>query len=68
MSATIILGGIVVVVVGGIVWLAYRSGKRAERSAGLKKHVEVRDEQLKAANNAPRTREEIIEALRERGL
>lgn len=68
MSATLILGGIALSVIAGICLLAYVAGKRAERQAGASKINDVREKQLEAATNAPKTKDEIVKALREKGL
>ena len=67
-SAYLIGGGIILSLVLAGWFLAYIGGKRAERDKGLAKHAEVRDKQLEAANNAPRTTDELVKAIREKGL
>ena len=68
MSATLILGGIVLslIAAGGV--LIWAAGRRSERAKGRDKALEVREKQLDAAVNAPKTDAEIIERLRTKGL
>jgi len=44
---------------------ARQSGRTAERYDQLKKITEIKDAQLRAALNAPRTRTELIDRLRD---
>lgn len=67
-SAYLIGGGIILALVGGIWVLAWASGRRSERQAGLVKVNKVREKQLDAATNAPKTKDEIIDRLRKTGL
>ena len=56
---------------GGVLWLVrkLRQGARdAHRVRELTEQVRVKDDQLDAANHAPRDRDELVERLRERGL
>ena len=56
---------------GAGLWLAQklRQGARdAQLVRDLKEQVRVKDEQLEAANHAPRNRDEFVDRLRERGL
>ncbi len=50
--------------IASILFLVRNSGKNAERLDRLNKILEVKDAQLRAANNAPRTRDELVERLR----
>lgn len=68
MTAYLIGGGIILALVGGIAFMAWASGKRSERQAGLVKVNKVREKQLDAATNAPKTKDEIIDRLRTKGL
>lgn len=68
MTAYLIGGGIILALVAAGWFLAYVAGKRAERQAGASKINDVREKQLEAATNAPKTKDEIVKALREKGL
>ncbi len=49
--------------VAAVLFGARQAGRNAERLDEFKKIVEIKDAQLRAANNAPRTRDELIERL-----
>jgi hypothetical protein len=65
-SALRILGwGTVALSVLAVLFGARQSGKNAERYDQLKKIVEIKDAQLRATLNAPRTRAELVDRLRD---
>lgn len=68
MSATLILGGIVLAVIAGIAVIAYAFGKKSEKAKGAAETAEIREKQLEAANERPRDKGELVKVLRERGL
>lgn len=55
-------------VLGGLLWLARRSGRQVERGQAAEDSNEVKDEQLEVAVDGPRTKEQVVERLRKRRL
>ena len=56
------------VAVLALYWAVKRSGRTEERAARANEALEIKDEQLKAAVNAPRGRDDIVDRLRHGGL
>lgn len=54
----------VILSVVGVLIGARQSGRTAERYDQLKKITEIKDAQLRAALGAPRTRNDLVERLR----
>jgi len=50
--------------VGSILFSARRAGRDAERSTQLIRTLEIKDAQLRATINSPRTRTELVDQLR----
>jgi len=57
--------GAIVASVTAILLGAKQSGRTAERYDQLKKLVEIKDAQLRAAMDAPRTRADLVKRLRD---
>ena len=57
--------GAVAVSVTAVLLGARQSGKNAERYDQLKKIVEIKDAQLRATMDAPRTRADLVKRLRD---
>ena len=51
----------------GILWFARREGRRAERGDAAEASNAVKDKQLDAAANAPRTKDELVDRIRKEG-
>lgn len=49
----------------GILLAARRAGRNAERVGNLEKTVEIKDAQLRATLDAPRSRDELAQRLRD---
>ncbi len=49
--------------VAAVLFGARQAGRNAERLEELKRIVEIKDAQLRAANNAPRNRDELVNRL-----
>ena len=47
--------------------LAFRKGRQVERADAIEEAVDVKDEQLEIAANAPRTASGVAEAIRKKG-
>ena len=56
--------GAVALSVLGVLFGARQSGRTAERYDQLKKITEIKDAQLRAAMDAPRTRADLVDRLR----
>lgn len=61
----IICWGAIAASVAAILFGAKQSGRTAERYDQLKKIVEIKDAQLRAAMDAPRTRADLVKRLRD---
>ncbi|MFQ5535748.1 MAG: hypothetical protein ACE5EM_13165 [Sphingomonadales bacterium] len=48
-------------------WLLIRYGREQQRLRGVQTNSEIKDVQLKAAANSPRTRDELVDRLRGKG-
>ncbi len=57
--------GAIAVSVAAILFGAKQSGRTAERYDQLEKLVEIKDAQLRAAMDAPRTRADLVKRLRD---
>ena len=57
--------GVAALSVTAILFGARQSGKNAERYDQLKKIVEIKDAQLRATLDAPRTRADLVKRLRD---
>ena len=57
--------GTVALSVLGVLLGARQSGRTAERYDQLKKITEIKDAQLRAALDAPRTRDDLVDCLRD---
>ena len=56
--------GVAALSVTAVLFGARQSGRTAERYDQLKKITEIKDAQLRAAMDAPRTRSDLVERLR----
>jgi len=68
MTGTLLVALSIIVLVGGAIWAANRWGAAEARLDSERKRVEVKDDQLRAAVDAPRNIRSLIDRLRRSGF
>ena len=68
MTGTLLVALSIIVLVGGGLWAAKRWGAAAARLDSERKRAEVKDDQLRAAVDAPRNTRSLIDRLRRGGF